>query len=231
MTYQIHPLLIDDVREVFTMAQSAFAKTNRHLYNPYPASAESFEKILERQAAFIRDRRPNQTFKAVDDATGQIVAAAGWSVYEEDEPVTKTVEETVEARMQPRVPELCEETFRGVYTVMTEGRRDAIGSGGEGEAGERKVVKCKKRVELEFLYTHPGFQRRGIASALLRRFLQETEGLGLMLYLQATDEGKPLYERIGFETVLERRYLFEGGEPYNMSVCVFPPPFFFFLLD
>ena len=217
MAYTIHPLTIEDIPETFTMAQKAFSKTNRHLYSPYPCSAESNAQFLQRQLELFEDRPPNQAFKAIDDATGHIVAAAGWGVHADDEPVTQTLEETVEARMRPRVPELCEDTFRGVYTAMNEGRREVIGVVDEGE-----VVAFKKRVELQFLYTHPGYQRRGIASALLGRFLEETEGEGLMSYLQATDDGRPLYEKIGFETVLTRTYMFEDGdgdaEAYNISV-------------
>lgn len=215
MAYTIHPLTIEDIPETFTMAQEAFSKTNRHLYSPYPCSAESNAQFLQRQLELFKDRPPNQAFKAVDDATGHIVAAAGWGVHTDDEPVTQTLEEAVEARMRPRVPELCEDTFRGVYTAMNEGRREVIGVVDGGE-----VVAFKKRVELQFLYTHPGYQRRGIASALLEKFLVETEGEGLMSYLQATDDGRPLYEKIGFESVLMRTYVFEDGdaEAYNISV-------------
>ncbi|PKX99868.1 acyl-CoA N-acyltransferase [Aspergillus campestris IBT 28561] len=222
MTYTIHPLTLEDIPETFTMAQQAFSKSNRHFYNPYPYSDESHAQLLERQLDFFKDRPPNQAFKAVDDATGHIVGAAGWGVHVEDEPVTQTLKETVEARMQPRIPELCEDPFRGVYTAMNEGRREVIGVVG-GEGGE--VVRFKKRVELQFLHTHPEYQRRGIGSALLKRFLEETAGLGLMLYLQATDEGRPLYEKIGFEAVLKRTYVFEDGdaEPYNISFMVKSP--------
>lgn len=224
MTYTIHPLTLEDIPEIFAMAQKSFFKANRHLYNPYPCPPSSYAQLLQGQLDLFSARHPNTALKAVDDATGHIVGAAGWGVHAEDEPVTQTLEETVEARMQPRVPELCEDVFRGVYTAMNEGRREVIGIEEEG-----KVVRFKKRVELQFLYTHPEYQRRGIGSALLKRFLEETGDMGLVFYLQATDDGRPLYEKIGFEVVLKRTYLFEDGdgdaEPYNISVSFLSFPF------
>ncbi|PLN84930.1 acyl-CoA N-acyltransferase [Aspergillus taichungensis] len=219
MAYTIQPLTIEDIPETFAMAQKAFAKSQPHYYNPYPYSAESSAQLLQGQLGLFKDRPPNQALKAVDDATGHIVAVAGWGVHTEDEPVTQTVEEAVEARMQPRVPELCEDGFRAAYTAMHEGRREVIGI----VDGEGKVVKFKKRVELQFLYTHPEYQRRGIGSALLRKFLEETKGTGLMLYLQATADGRPVYEKIGFEAVLTRTFVFADGEADNITFMVKSP--------
>jgi hypothetical protein len=62
-------------------------------------------------------------------------------------------------------------------------------------------VRLRRRVELETLFTHPKYQGNGVGSALLQWGLDEADRLGLMIYLEATEEGRPLYERFGFEAI------------------------------
>lgn len=50
--------------------------------------------------------------------------------------------------------------------------------------------------------THPDYRRRGIATQLLKQLIQDAKERGVgKLYLTATDMGKPLYEKLGFETL------------------------------
>lgn len=50
------------------------------------------------------------------------------------------------------------------------------------------------------VYTYPEFRRKGYATQVLRALLEQTESLGLATVdLLATDEGKPLYEKLGFQ--------------------------------
>ena len=47
--------------------------------------------------------------------------------------------------------------------------------------------------------THPGYRRRGFARTLLRRAIEKADQLGIeSLKLDATDQGQPLYESLGF---------------------------------
>jgi GNAT superfamily N-acetyltransferase len=49
------------------------------------------------------------------------------------------------------------------------------------------------------MYTLPGYRRRGIAASLLRRTIGEARSRGAAaLRLRPTDDGRPLYERLGF---------------------------------
>jgi ribosomal protein S18 acetylase RimI-like enzyme len=60
--------------------------------------------------------------------------------------------------------------------------------------------------------TDPGFRRRGIATALTREALRITRESGRRVAtLQASSEGEPVYQRIGFETVARYR-LFRFSE-------------------
>ncbi|SDB50912.1 Ribosomal protein S18 acetylase RimI [Ruminococcaceae bacterium FB2012] len=49
------------------------------------------------------------------------------------------------------------------------------------------------------MYTEPAYRRRGIASALLERIVGECRSRGIeKITLEATDMGRPLYEKHGF---------------------------------
>lgn len=51
------------------------------------------------------------------------------------------------------------------------------------------------------LGVHPSQQGRGLASKLLRWGLTRADAEGLEVYLSASPEGKPMYEKYGFRTV------------------------------
>jgi GNAT superfamily N-acetyltransferase len=59
---------------------------------------------------------------------------------------------------------------------------------------------------LIFLGTRPGWQGRGLGSAVMRPVLETCDDWGLPAYLEATSEhNKRLYQRHGFEVVGEIR--------------------------
>ncbi|OAQ95755.1 hypothetical protein LLEC1_07330 [Akanthomyces lecanii] len=59
----------------------------------------------------------------------------------------------------------------------------------------------KPHFYLKLLHTDPAHQRRGAASMLLQHFADVADKHGLESYLESTDEGRPLYEKFGYETV------------------------------
>ncbi|GHU76876.1 N-acetyltransferase [Clostridia bacterium] len=51
------------------------------------------------------------------------------------------------------------------------------------------------------MYTSPNYRRQGIAAGLFSRIVEEAKLLGYRkLTLNATDSGRPLYEKYGFKT-------------------------------
>lgn len=57
------------------------------------------------------------------------------------------------------------------------------------------------------VYTDPGWRRRGVAEMLMRRVLEWAAAERLdRLVLHASDEGRPLYERLGFVPTNEMRF-------------------------
>ncbi|VUC20929.1 unnamed protein product [Clonostachys rosea] len=57
----------------------------------------------------------------------------------------------------------------------------------------------EKQAHLQILGTHPGYQRRGAASALLRYGIKQAREEKLPITLFASHMGQPLYARFGFE--------------------------------
>lgn len=56
---------------------------------------------------------------------------------------------------------------------------------------------------------------------LLQHFADEADKRGLESYLEATDEGRPLYEKFGYETVDKLVTDFgKWGGPDNVETCL-----------
>ncbi|KAL4771050.1 acyl-CoA N-acyltransferase [Aspergillus nidulans var. acristatus] len=181
MPFTICSLLPSDYVEAFTVADLAFASLNTLLYNTYPLSPESIEKLTAARIRDIATMPKANMLKAVDTETGKIIGFARWVVAKEEEIVDQSIEDTVSNDIMHRtVPETNEASTRGLYTM---------------------AARLRRRVELEKLFTHPKYQGNGVGSALLQWGLDEADRLGLMIYLEATEEGRPLYERFGFEAI------------------------------
>jgi len=56
------------------------------------------------------------------------------------------------------------------------------------------------------MYTRPAFRRRGLATAVMQTILDFLRAEGIQrATLRASAEGRPLYEKLGFETTTEMR--------------------------
>jgi ribosomal protein S18 acetylase RimI-like enzyme len=56
------------------------------------------------------------------------------------------------------------------------------------------------------LATHPSHQNRGAASSLMIELVEEADALGLEIYCEATNTGRPMYEKYGFIPVKTLRF-------------------------
>ena len=65
--------------------------------------------------------------------------------------------------------------------------------------------ECRRATILN-VYTYPEFRRRGIARQLMRTMIDWCRNQGLaMVYLHASNDGRALYESLGFEPTTEMR--------------------------
>ena len=57
------------------------------------------------------------------------------------------------------------------------------------------------------VFTYPEYRRKGIATELLKRLIEEAKAQNLSyIELSATESGKPLYEKLGFQTKQPSKY-------------------------
>ena len=76
-------------------------------------------------------------------------------------------------------------------------------------------MKGRKHWYLEFLATRPEEQGKGAAGMLLRWGIQKADEEGTEAYLEASPDGKPIYEHYGFEEVEKLVVSLEGKEGVN----------------
>lgn len=55
--------------------------------------------------------------------------------------------------------------------------------------------------DLHMLQTDPAHKRRGAGTMLIKRVLEEAQKLGMMTYLQSSEDGHSLYTGLGFKDV------------------------------
>jgi hypothetical protein len=118
MPFTICSLLPSDYVEAFTVADLAFASLNTLLYNTYPLSPESIEKLTAARIRDIATMPKANMLKAVDTETGKIIGFARWVVAKEEEIVDQSIEDTVSNDIMHRtVPETNEASTRGFYSM------------------------------------------------------------------------------------------------------------------
>ena len=56
-------------------------------------------------------------------------------------------------------------------------------------------------IELEGFAVHPNWQRKGVGSMLVKKFLESVDADNAKCYVHASRIGKSLYEKFGFKTM------------------------------
>ena len=77
--------------------------------------------------------------------------------------------------------------------------------------------------DLTYIGTHPQYERRGSATALIEWALERCCESGAPAYLESTLDAVPLYERLGFKVMQRVSMVLEGTGSYEEAFCVFEP--------
>lgn len=64
-----------------------------------------------------------------------------------------------------------------------------------------EVIANMKRIVLCTLVTRPGFRKRGAGTQLVQWGLEQAAAGGEPAYLEAGNNGRPLYKKLGFEEI------------------------------
>lgn len=138
--------------------------------------------------------------KVSDESTGTIIAAALWNVYTHD----RTEEELVRDSQFDWSPDTSSLDACLKYS--------------------RQLLDCRKRVIggkphclLRWLETEAEYRKRGAATQLVTWGSKKADELGIPCYLEASDEGKPVYEKHGYVEVGEFSLDIGGEDGKKMS--------------
>ncbi|MDG2527413.1 GNAT family N-acetyltransferase [Caulobacter endophyticus] len=72
---------------------------------------------------------------------------------------------------------------------------------------------------VDHLYCHPDFAGQGVASRLLETVIQRAEEQGLaVLYVEASELARPVFERHGFTVTARRDFEVRGGLIHNYAM-------------
>jgi GNAT superfamily N-acetyltransferase len=107
--------------------------------------------------------------------------------------------------------------YVGWVAQLDAGSREIIGGAGlqlrellpRPDVARERLVRGPQGLIVN-VYTERAWRRKGVADALMRELLQWCRGNGIeSVVLHASDDGRPLYEKLGFRPTNEMRY--DGG--------------------
>lgn len=236
MAITIVPAAAPDIKTLVHLNTAAFPSTYGILFGD-PIKPETIDALTEQRVqTLLKEDESLKSqaggpltkrfflFKAVDDETGQIVGESRWMFYYEDEKLTKTIEEEAAEMASLPAPQMNAEATRAWQRGISTMKRSVLAvpqvpqeEGGVKEDDLDKVTTLRKRIYLHVLAVHPDHQRKGIGRKLLQWGLDEADKLGLIAYLEASVDGRHLYETTGFKVVKEARLDFS---PFGKEVVV-----------
>jgi GNAT superfamily N-acetyltransferase len=116
-------------------------------------------------------------------------------------------------------------TYRGWF--VTDGKDEVVAGAGVvllyHHAGPRDP--SERRPVVVNVYTEPGFRRLGLARCLMHRVLEWCRERGFrFVYLHASDDGRPLYESMGFVPTNEMRIDLERSDTLKTRRLEEPRP-------
>ncbi|PWY79353.1 acyl-CoA N-acyltransferase [Aspergillus sclerotioniger CBS 115572] len=122
--------------------------------------------------------RPREKYlKVVDSSGGRIAAYGKWSLQSAEERGP---------RFPPWHPDMDARHNDRFFQVLESNRARAVGDG------------KRKNFYFDMLATHPDYRRMGAARLLLEWGCQVADQERALVYLDATDHGRPIYEGFGF---------------------------------
>jgi GNAT superfamily N-acetyltransferase len=173
-----------------TITTLAFQTGLGHLLTG-PSTTENIDTLTRKCVEAEKD--PHVRFVKATDPTGQIVACAKWLVYQEG----NTEEELNEMF---KMPTTFPDTWNPIFEYLNDNRR--------------KTMVRRPYYFLSILATHPEHHRKGAGRKLVKWGTDLADEQGIECYLEASIEGRPLYERLGFRVVKETSFSLEDyGRP------------------
>jgi GNAT superfamily N-acetyltransferase len=179
---------------------------------PFPSNAreQRVEQVIE-----MRKNDSTAVFlKAVDTATGEMLAFAKWHVFETEEIAKQTPTRPLRFG-EGSNQEACKAFFGGLVSK----KKEIMGSKPhlcklDIQGKPTCWSGCSTVADLHMLHTNPKQQGRGAGSMLLKWGTQKADQLGLPVYLESSPDAHGFYKKYGFADVyiMELDLSLYGGE-------------------
>lgn len=198
MTLGLRPIASTDLQRVAYIRLAAFAGTPAaQVLRPGPITPEMLSWMGGRIEKDFK--QPNINFLGVfDDGSGELIAYAEWEIVD------------AQARESPEEKTEWPSFKNGKAYDEFWDRYEQV---------KHDVMGDRDYLLLSILATDKPHQGRGAASILLRRVIEHAAEKSVDIFLDATDAGKPLYEKFGFEIKKETKMDFgpHGVDHNNLT--------------
>lgn len=184
MPLEICPVSEGDITQFTLLAILAFQTGIGHLLTG-PNVPENVERKNANSLKSLREDPNSVYLKVLDTDTGDMVAGSSSYFYQKG----NKEEELDKMFARPTVEQGYREDWEPIYEYLKGNRRNIMGS--------------RPYAFLNMLFTNPKHHRRGAGAMLLKSFVEKADQLGLECYLESSIEGRPLYERFGFQVLKE----------------------------
>lgn len=105
------------------------------------------------------------------------------------------------------------------WVPRDEDRAACVAFGAPGNAVRRRTMGTAPYGQVRFLCVDPAHQKQGVGSAIMRWGMDRCGELGVPAYLESSDQGAAMYERLGFV----RMETLEGEVPAHYAPMVWTP--------
>jgi len=139
---------------------------------------EAMKEGIQRQTAWHKGDPTSHWVTVTDTDSGKMVGAACWHVYESNPYATESDEE-------------CDWYAKGEDRDMANMLMGQF-------LTPRMTYMTKPHIFLDICFVHPDYRRRGAGRLLMDWGVNKADELGYETYIDATVEGKPLYDVYGF---------------------------------
>jgi len=196
--FQVHSITPADLPSMISIYISAFSLEYVNSYAMPPATCTPARKtrwLHDRFSGFF-SKPELHMYKVVESGTGKTVAWSRWCF-----PYTLTAEEREERRREKEQEE--RDVLEGRRTEYPEGANVEVCKAlfGGLRVMREKYMDPSQHYFVHLVATDPDYQRRGLATMLLRHGLALADADNMRTYIEATASGHPVYLKLGWKDV------------------------------
>jgi GNAT superfamily N-acetyltransferase len=209
MPLTVRPLEEADIESSLRVQYAAFRIPGLGtLLSPNPEPSPEF--IAGSTQSRLETMRTNTAarFMVVEDTdTNFVIAGAHWDLFR-TERTAQQVDELCHKSAPP--PEANAAAWTAFFGHFAESRR---------KLGTKPIAI------LHTLVTDPKHQKRGAGKLLMQKFVEDIDKVGLEAYLEASEIGRPLYVKFGFQPIFEKRFDLSnyGAEGIELNTVMLRP--------